>query len=222
MKSASCIVLFIAFASLTLASGQARPSQLQFTGGVLTLYAADPTGQSLCFNDNAYGLVIQEGQVRNRCSDLNFNSYSKNGFSTGVEGGRQGWILDLGTAEELQKRYGYQETVTPGQGFASIAVVDGRLSILKDYRSGSLQDLDAAKSLFDSPSSIASVPVKLNHIYVLRIADTNDKLYEQLAKFVVLAFVPDQSVTIRWEHVERRSSSSVSLQIGLAEQSTKR
>ena len=211
MKSVFCFGVFFGIASLSLVSAQERSAQQPpVTGGIVTLYAADPIGQSVCFKDNEYGLVIQEGQVRNRCSDLNFNSYLKNAFSTGVEGGRQGKIIDLGTAGDLQKKYGYSETATPGQGFASIILVDGRPSILKDYQARTLQDLDEARTLLDAPKSGASAAVKLNHIYVLRISDTHDKFYEKLAKFVVLSFVPDQSVTIRWEQLPRQRSTSVS------------
>ena len=209
MKSVSFIFLFFALASLTVVLGQERPAQPAVTGGVITLYAADPIGQSLCFKDNAYGLVIQENQVRNRCSDINFNGYLKNGLSTGVEGSRQGKIVDLGTADELKKKYGYEETVGQGQGFASITVMDGRPSILKDRRAGTLQDLDEATTLLDTPANSASAPIKLNHIYLVRVSDSSDKFYEQLAKIVVLSFVPDQSVTIRWEQVARQKSSSV-------------
>ena len=208
MKSFSFIFLFFAFASFTFVVGQERPVQ-PITGGVITLYAADPTGQSLCFKDNAYGMMIQGGKVFNRCSDLNFNGYLKNGLSTGVEGGRQGKIIDLGTADDLKKKYGYEDTVGQGQGFASITVMDGRPSILKDYRAQTLQDLEEAVSLLDAPSNSASAPVKQNHIYLIRISDTTDKLYEQFAKIVVLSFVPDQSVTIRWEQLVRQKSSSV-------------
>jgi hypothetical protein len=210
MKSVSMLFPLFAFVLVSFVSGQTRSPHSPVTGGIITLYAGDPTGQSVCLQDNSYGLVIQEGQVRNRCSDLNFNSYLKNGLSTGVEGGRLGRIIDLGTSDDLQKLYGYQETATPGQGFASITVVDGRPSILKDYQARTVQDLNEARSLLDTPASVASAPIKLNHIYVLRITDRFDKLYEQLVKFVVLSFVPDQSVTIRWEQLGRQNSSAIS------------
>src|SRR5688572_5132997 len=90
--------------------------------GLTTLYSRDPLTQSLCLRDGGPGLVFQSGQKRNRCSDLNFHSYAPNTFSVGVEGGRRGVILDLGTPQDLQSRYGYQETVGGGQGFASIDV----------------------------------------------------------------------------------------------------
>lgn len=64
------------------------------TGGLVTLYADDPLGQSLCFYDGRGGSIIQEGEIRNRCSHLNYNSYSADSFAVGVQGGERGVILD--------------------------------------------------------------------------------------------------------------------------------
>src|ERR1700704_4764983 len=80
-------------------------------GGVITLYALDPLAQSFCFRDAGDGHMFQEHEVRNRCSDINFNSYYAEQFAVGIEGGRVGAIVDLGTADDLKKKYGYEETV---------------------------------------------------------------------------------------------------------------
>jgi hypothetical protein len=95
--------------------------------GLSILYAQDPLTQTLCLRDGGPGLMIQKGQKLNRCSDLNFHSYSPNGFSVGIEGGREGVLLDLGTQEELKVKYGYTETVGNGQGFASLTVKNGKV-----------------------------------------------------------------------------------------------
>jgi len=191
------IVLVIGcFCYATAQSGESK-----VTGGIITLYGKDPIGQSVCFKDNDFGAIFQQGQVRNRCSDLNFNSYLANGFSVGIEGGREGLIVDLGTADDLKAKYGYSETVGGGQGFASIGIADRIPMILRDYRSGTLQELQEAKDLFSVPTSSASVPIKPNHIYLLRITDRFDKNFELFGKVVVLSFVPNESVTLRWQLV---------------------
>src|SRR4051794_33892182 len=102
-------VLFVCGA-LTV-NAQSLIQAVETKGGVTTLYAIDPLAQSLCMKDGGYGLIFQEGQVRNRCSDLNFNSYSRNGFRSGIEGGRQAVLIDLGASDDVQKKYGYSETV---------------------------------------------------------------------------------------------------------------
>ena len=187
------VVLFVGAAQIT--SGQVAG---QAETGIATLFARDPLSQSLCLRDGGPGGTFQNGQTRNRCSDLNFDSYSANAFSVGVEGGREGVILDLGTPQELKGKYGYSETVGGGQGFASIGVRNGKALILKEYKSGELQEVAESAQLFGSPKAVFSVPVKPGHIYLLRVTDRHDKAYEMVAKILVVAYVPGESVTVRW------------------------
>src|SRR5262245_10409129 len=98
-------VLMIGAAAI--GSAQRSPAMGDASTGIATLFARDPLTQSLCFQDGGPGNVFQNGATRNRCSDLNFNSYTANGFRVGVEGGRDGAILDLGTPEALKATYGF-------------------------------------------------------------------------------------------------------------------
>jgi hypothetical protein len=168
-------------------------------GGVITLYALDPLAQSFCFRDAGNGLVFQQNEVRNRCSDINFNSYFAEHFAVGVEGARVGAILDLGTADDLRKRYGYEETVGAGQGFASVHLENGKVVILKDRRSRVMQDLKEAAQLFAEPASAAKAPVKLGHVYLARLTDRYDSSFQLLVKLLVIGYVPGESVTFRWQ-----------------------
>ena len=201
---------------ITVGTSQVVPAQTFVAGStgsansLTTLFARDPLGQSVCFKDGGQSGLFQNGQTRNRCSDLNFNSYSANGFSVGVEGGRQGVILDLGTPEELKGKYGYQETVGGGQGFASIDVKNGKALILKDYKSGLLQEIKESDQLFRTPSeNYSSLPVKLGHVYLLRITDRNDKSYETFAKVLVVAYTPGESVTVRWQAISNNETAKM-------------
>lgn len=182
----------------------AAPAQ---QSGVTTLFALDPISQSLCMRDGGFGSVVQDGLVFNRCSDLNFNSYSKDGFSVGIEGGREGRIIDIGSANDLQGRYGYTETVGNVQGFASIDFRNGRLSILKNYRDRTFQEMDEHALLFQSPQSSSSAGVKLGHIYVARLTDRHDREFERIAKLIVLAHSPNEFVTIRWQVISESKAN---------------
>jgi hypothetical protein len=173
--------------------------EYQASGGIATLYAMDPITQSLCIADGRAGHVFQEHQVRNRCSDLDFNSYKEAGFSAGVEGGRLGNIIDLGDGKEMSRRYGYLETTDHGKGFASLNLQGGKVVVLKDYKSTSLQPLSENALLFQEGKPGASAPVALGHIYLVRLTDHFDKSFQRLVKFIVLAYSPGQSVTIRWQ-----------------------
>lgn len=211
MKSTAYFFIQLVFflATVALASGQAAISGVPVTG-IATLFARDPLTQSLCIRDGGPGSVFQDGQLRNRCSDLNFDSYSANQFSVGVEGGRQGVIIDLGTPQELKGKYGYSETVGTGQGFASIEVRNGKALILKDYKSGQLQEMGESGQLFREPgNNYSSIPVRLGHVYLLRITDRHDKAYEMLAKLIVIAHVPGESVTVRWQLISNNETAKL-------------
>mgnify|MGYP003579079796 CR=1 FL=1 len=170
------------------------------TGGISTLYANDPLGQSLCFKDGKYGSVFEGGQVRNRCSHLNFNSYSKNGFRAGVQGGEKGIILDLGSPQELQEKYKYGETVGFGQGFAALGIKNGKAFILKDHQAKTVQAVEGSEVLYqDSGDLIESAPVNLGHVYLVRVFDPQVKNTDILAKVIVISYIPDQFVTFRWQ-----------------------
>ena len=174
-------------------------AEVKTVGGIATLYALDPIAHSFCFGDGREGGVFQQNEARNRCSDIDFNAYNEGGLTVGIEGGRVGAILDLGSAAELQKRYGYSETVGAGQGFASLRLEKGKIFILKDKRPHTEQELSEAASLFAESKSSASSPAKLGHIYLIRIVDRNDKSFERIVKILVLAYTPNEFVTIRWQ-----------------------
>lgn len=169
------------------------------SGGVVTLYALDPLANSLCFRDAGPGKVFQEQEVRNRCSDLNFHSYAAEQFSVGIEGGREGVIVDLGSHDDLRKAYGYEETVGGGQGFASLRFQDGKVLVLKDRRARTVQDLKETGLLLAQPRKSANAPIKLGHIYLVRITDRHDRNYQSMVKLMVIAYRPEESVTLRWE-----------------------
>ena len=191
------IVLLVGTAKIIPAQGPAPDTR--GTTSIATLFARDPLTQSLCFSDGGGGNVFQAGQKRNRCSDLYFHAYQTDGFSSGIEGGREAVILDLGTPEELKSKYKYEETVGGGQGFASIDIKNGRALILKDYRASTSQEIEGSEQLFSTPKDKStSVPVKLGHIYLVRITDIHDKTFEKLAKVLVIAHSPNESVTVRW------------------------
>ena len=47
--------------------------------------------------------------------------------------------------------------------------------------------------------SSANAPIQLGHIYLVRITDTKDKGFQQIVKLLVIAYRPDEAVTVRWE-----------------------
>ncbi len=189
----------VLFAFTSAFAQNTAQTEVKVVGGVATLYALDPLARTFCFADGREGGVIQQNETRNRCSDIDFNAYNESSLTVGVEGGRSGTIIDLGSASELEKRYGYGETVGKGQGFASLRVENDRVLILKDRLTRSEQNLVESESLFAESKKSASAPIKLGHIYLLRLVDRYDKNFERVVKLLVVAYTPNESVTIRWQ-----------------------
>jgi hypothetical protein len=193
-------ILFTCFAFVHAQDATMRKAMEQAPkGGVATLYGLDPLSQSFCFSDPGEGHVFQQHAVKNRCSDINYTSYHSEHFSVGIEGGRFGNLVDLGTADDLKKEYGYEETVGGGQGFASIHLENGKVVILKDRRAQVMQDLKESATVFGQPAKPGEAPVKLGHIYLARITDKDDSNFQLVVKLLVIAYVPGESVTLRWQ-----------------------
>ena len=149
MKRTSGYSVVVAFMLMSSLNSLAQSNKIsrdtpepKAQGGVATLYALDPLAHTFCFHDGQDGYVFQQNEIRNRCDDLEFNSYNAGSFTVGNEGGRVGNIIDLGTAAELQHQYGYDESsLSRGQGFASLRLENGKLVILKNREPQTTQEL---------------------------------------------------------------------------------
>ncbi len=202
-KFIALAVNLLLLVTITFINVSAQNKNVEVKTGLVTLYAKDPLAQTFCFKDGKYGTVLQENEVRNRCSDISFNSYINNSFSVGIEGARKGRIINLGTADELQQRYKYKETIGKGQGFASIQFQNGKVYILKERnrrQPNKLQELSEANELFKNDGkSNDNISAKLGEIYLLRLKDGYEKGFEKIVKFIVTDYQPDKLVTIRWQ-----------------------
>ncbi len=171
----------------------------QRRGGIATMYWLDPLTRALCFHDGRAGLMIQNDRLENRCSDLSFTTAGGGSLVIGIEANRVGAIIDLGTADELRERYGFEDAAAGGEGFASLRLQDGKFMILKeDGPPEQLQPLKESQTLFVNVRSSANAPIKLGHIYLLHLADKKDSSFQQFVKLIVIAYRPNESVTLRW------------------------
>lgn len=212
--------LGLLFAGFTAASAQtpgdnganarlhtANRMSYELKGGVVTLYPRDRLASSLCFLDGGDGLIIEQGEVRNRCSHLRIENRelesigSQELFAVGVQGGQYGVLVDLGEESQITKRYGY--LTWPGSAFTSIRLSEGKVLILKDTRTKAFEELKETAPLLEATTSransIAARPIAVGHIYVARITDRDSKNADMWVKILVLAHTPSQMVTMRWE-----------------------
>jgi hypothetical protein len=181
---------------------QAGPDEKQprKRGGIFTMYLLDPAARSLCFADGREGFTTANNDWGNRCSDLSFNLASGGSFVSGIEVNRVAAIVDLGTADELRGRYGFEDASGGGTGYASLHLAGDKIMVLKqDLTRPEYQPLQEGPKLFSEVAPSATAPIKLGHIYLVRIADKKDTNFQQLVKLMVIAYRPEESVTLRWE-----------------------
>jgi len=59
--------------------------------------------------------------------------------------------------------------------------------------------LQEGSKLFSELKSSANAPIQLGHIYLVRTADSKDKSFQRIVKLIVIAYRPEEAVTVRWE-----------------------
>lgn len=141
-----------------------------------TLYAGDPLRHTLDFETGAFGAVLQEGEVRNAGSHLDFDFYLADGFTVGIQGAERGMLVDLGDESELSMANGGQSA------FASLSL------------SGNTFSLPAADVVFDAAQP-QSAPVVAGHLYVARIDRDEEDI---IVKWLAVDHTPARSVVIDW------------------------
>jgi hypothetical protein len=196
----SILIAICCCAALRAQAGAEKPiTDRQVRGGIATMYALDPLSRALCFRDGREGMSFLNHRWENRCSDLSFSLAADGSFTTGIEADRVAVIIDLGNADELQERYGYEDAASGGEGFASLQLQGDKILILKDdHPKETFQPLREGPKLFGELGPSANAPVRLGHIYLVRIADKKDKSFQQIVKFMVIAYKLNESVTLRW------------------------
>jgi len=210
MKSLLLSIVLLAgfgFPQLLRAQTPAAPDDKQAAqprkrGGVFTMYAMDPLARTLCLSDGKEGMAFVNNKWENRCSDLSYTLAGGGSLVTGIELNRVATIVDLGTANELRGRYSYEDAENGGVGFASLRLEGDKVTILQDDNAkfkATWQPLEEGPKLFAEGKSSANAPIHLGHIYLVRIVDSKDKGYQQIVKLMVIAYRPDEAVTLRWE-----------------------
>ena len=201
----SVVVLAIGGQAALHAQTPATPDEKQTTqpkkrGGIFTMYALDPLSRTFCFSDGREGMAFEKNSWGNRCSDLSFSQAGSGSFVSGIEVNRIAAIVDLGTPDQLRERYGYEDANGGGEGFASLRLDGDKVMVLKDNHPQDVyQILQEGAKLFAEVGPSATAPIKLGHIYLVRVADKKDKSFQQVIKLMVIAYRPDEAVTLRWE-----------------------
>ena len=210
MKKISLLIVsaaFIAFGCAQLVRAQNpddKGTQPRKRSGIFTMYALDPLSRTFCFNDGKEGMAIANNQFGNRCSDLSYSLAGNGVFVAGIEVNRVSAIVDLGTSNQLRQKYGFDDADNGAVGFASLRLEGNKITILQEDNTTPVwQPLKEGPQLFTDLKASANAPIKLGHIYLVRIADSKDKSFQQIVKLMVISYRPEESVTLRWELITK-------------------
>lgn len=169
---------------------------------VRTLYRYDPLRSAVALATGEDGRVFRDHYARARAVDLDFGNFGDDALTVATDDNRRGTIVDLGSVEELAKRYGYVEPPGGGQGYASIHFVGGRLVITRPVE-GTFQPLREISDLLQTPTPAASAPAAVGHVYLVRLLDKLDTGFELLAKVLVIEHKARETCTIRFDVLTR-------------------
>lgn len=151
-------------------------------GRITTLYAYDPLCGSLDLRTGRPGLVVQDGEVRNRDSHLCLGYYP-DCLTVAIQGADKGALVDLGTLAETAHAASTPIVGNGGNAFVALDLPFARA------QTGALE-----------LASLAHAPIQSGHVYLARIASGGKP--DVLAKLLVLEFRPGESVTLRWQKLE--------------------
>lgn len=171
-----------AAASSLVGAPRSQGMQEESAGTLTTLYATDPVACSLDLSSGAMGLIVQDGEVRNRNSHLSLG-YHPDSLTVAVQGGDRGAIVDLGSAPEVAALAGTELVGNGGNAYVALR----RPSALEHP---ALQEL----------ASSAHAPIVVGHVYLARIAGSDGP--DLYVKLMVLEFQPGASVTLRWQRLD--------------------
>jgi len=177
------LVCILAFSLVQFVLGQDGTSRIG------TLYRSDPIQDTFSFTFGTHGHQIENNVVTNVNSDMDYSNYDSGYLTVGIEGGRLGRIVDLGSQSALSAEYGYSETVGQGQGYASIQFASNTSEqlIIATSTQFVMQNLTETSDLYSTPTSSYSSYPYVDHIYLIRITDTYDLNFEKVVKMLILA-----------------------------------
>jgi len=181
----------VAAAALCGACGSSGSSSGPPAQGTADLYAKDPLRHDYDFVGAAYGSAMQNGQIVNVGSHIDFGNYNADAFTVGIQGGQVGAIVDLGDDAAVAKAVGNTETVGGGQGYAGLTL------------SGNSFNVPAANAVYmlttsDAGATSDHAPVVLNHVYALRIVDRDTSGAELVVKLLVTGFTSGTEASFEW------------------------
>ncbi len=175
-------------------SADAADGGLDYKNVLVELYATDPLRHDYDFVRADYGAVVQDGQIRNAGSHIDYSTYYANDLTVAIQGGNVGTIVDLGTDDAVAASLHASETAGGGQGYAALLLHDGRFGL---PAADAVLDLPKT-DLFTSNDPGAHVTPMHGHVLLVRIADKYDASLDLVVKLSVVSLTTGDRVAFEW------------------------
>jgi hypothetical protein len=185
------VLQLVGVAALCVACGSGGSSSSPPAQGTADLFAKDPLRHDYDFVRDAYGAAMQNGQIVNVGSHIDFGTYNADAFTVGIQGGQIGAIVDLGDDAQVAAAVGNTETVGGGQGYAGLTLSGGSFNLPAANAVYMLTTADAGATSDDAP-------VVQNHVYALRIIDRDTPGAELVVKLLVTGFTSGTEASFEW------------------------
>ncbi len=177
------------------------------TGFEIELFAKSPehTAHSmLCLLDGQYGQMIQDGQVFNRNSHVDFEGYTPGSFTAGVQGNDKGQVIDLGDIADLEREVGgpplevlrWRDGTVLAEGDEWVVPDPIGEPSRTEQAQRWLATVLKAPALAPAGSPLKAAQVKPGHVYFVRIS-ANREPTEIVALLYVLEYDVNQRVKLR-------------------------
>lgn len=157
------------------------------------LIAGDPLRRTYDFERMEFGHIVQNGEIMNAGSHIDYHHYYASELTVGVQGGEKGIIVDLGHDDDVAARIGVAQTVGGGQGFAGLAL--GKYGF----------NDPAAAPVLTTPAEALSMQgtgharPELGHVLALRIVRPDQ--VDLIVKLMIVDVVEGERVSFLWSRL---------------------
>ena len=196
------LVLPLSLAVLALSGDDDGPPPVP-SEGLVTLLAGDDLASSFDFRSGSHGARVVDGEVR-LAGQLVYDTFAKGMLSHGFVRDEKLAVLDLGALEvQPQPRARDAALEFPISLFHSLYLRGPNFYYVGP--GGDSHPFQAADQIFEPlPSEqLRHFEPEVDHVYLLRVKRDRAR-EEELFKFLVVAEIPDHSLTLRWARVDQR------------------
>lgn len=200
LQELSRLVLPLCLATLALSGDDDGPPPVP-REGLVTLLAGDDLASSFDFRSGAHGARVVDGEVR-LSGQLVYDTFAKGLLSHGFVRDEKLAVLDLGALEvQPQARARDAALEFPVSLFHTLFLRGPNFYYVGP--GGDAHPFPAADAIFEPlpAEELRHFEPELDHVYLLRVKRDRAR-EEELFKFVVVAKIPDHSLTLRWARVE--------------------